>query len=58
MAGWKTKEIVAGMPGLLNLAAAGNTDLARTADIVSDNLTAFGLSLIKRNIWLMFMLLL
>ena len=28
MAGWKTKEIVAGMPGLLNLAAAGNTDLA------------------------------
>ena len=44
MAGWKTKEIVAGMPGLLNLAAAGNTDLARTADIVSDNLTAFGLS--------------
>lgn len=44
MAGWKTKEIIAGMPGLLNLAAAGNTDLARTADIVSDNLTAFGLS--------------
>lgn len=44
MAGWKTKEIVAGMLGLLNLAAAGNTDLARTADIVSDNLTAFGLS--------------
>lgn len=44
MAGWKTNEIVAGMPGLLNLAAAGNTDLARTADIVSDNLTAFGLS--------------
>lgn len=32
------------MPGLLNLAAAGGTDLARTADIVSDNLTAFGLA--------------
>ncbi|MGM9562134.1 MAG: phage tail tape measure protein [Phascolarctobacterium sp.] len=44
MAGWKTKEIIAGMPGLLSLAAAGGTDLARTADIVSDNLTAFGLS--------------
>lgn len=43
MAGWQTKEIMAGMPGLLNLAAAGNTDLARTADIVSDDLTAFGL---------------
>lgn len=44
MAGWKTQEILKGMPGLLDLAAAGNTDLARTADIVSDNLTAFGLS--------------
>lgn len=44
MAGWKTNEIIAGMPGLLSLAAAGGTDLARTADIVSDNLTAFGLS--------------
>ena len=58
MAGWKTNEIVAGMPGLLNLAAAGNTDLARTADIVSDNLTAFGLSADKAQHMLMFMLLL
>lgn len=44
MAGWNTEQIIAGMPGLLNLAAAGGTDLARTADIVSDDLTAFGLS--------------
>ena len=44
MAGWNTQEILKGMPGLLNLAAAGGTDLARTADIVSDDLTAFGLS--------------
>ena len=44
MAGWKTNQIIAGMPGLLNLAAAGGTDLARTADIVSDNLTAFGMA--------------
>lgn len=44
MAGWKTEQIIAGMPGLLNLAAAGGTDLARTADIVSDDLTAFGLA--------------
>lgn len=43
MAGWNTDRIIAGMPGLLNLAAAGNTSLALTADIVSDNLTAFGL---------------
>lgn len=44
MAGWKTEQIIAGMPGLLSLAAAGGTDLARTADIISDDLTAFGLS--------------
>lgn len=43
MAGWKTDQILAGMPGLLSLAAAGGTDLARAADIVSDDLTAFGL---------------
>lgn len=44
MAGWNASQIIEGMPGLLNLAAAGNVDLARTADIVSDNLTAFGLA--------------
>lgn len=44
MAGWKANEIIAGMPGLLSLAAAGGTDLARTADIISDDLTAFGLA--------------
>ena len=43
MAGWNAQEIMGGMPGLLNLAAAGNTDLARTADIVSDEMSAFGL---------------
>ena len=44
MAGWNSNQIISGMPGLLALAAAGNVDLARTADIVSDDLTAFGLS--------------
>lgn len=44
MAGWNTEQIIAGMSGLLALAAAGGTDLARTADIVSDDLTAFGLA--------------
>ena len=44
MAGWNTEQILAGMPGLLNLATASGTDLARTADILSDDLTAFGLS--------------
>lgn len=43
MAGWETSQILEAMPGLLNLALAGKTDLARTADIISDDLTAFGL---------------
>lgn len=43
MAGWKTEEIIAGMPGLLNLAAASGEDLAQVADIISDDLTAFGM---------------
>lgn len=44
MAGWKTEQIIGGMPGLLDLAAASGTDLARTADIISDDLTAFGMN--------------
>lgn len=44
MAGWKTQDMVKGLPGVLNLAAAGGTDLAITSDIVTDGLTAMGLS--------------
>lgn len=42
MAGWKTEQIYGTMPGMLDLAAGAGTDLARTADIVSDNMTAMG----------------
>ena len=42
MAGWKTEDMLGGIEGVLSLAAAGNTDLARTSDIVTDALTAFG----------------
>ena len=41
-AGWEANEILAAMPGLLNLAAAGSVDLAIAADIVSDVMMAFG----------------
>lgn len=44
MAGWETNQIVAAMPGMLNLAAAGAIDLGETADIVSDTMTGFGVS--------------
>lgn len=44
MAGWKAGEMIDGAAGIINLAAASNTDLARTSDIVTDALTAFGKS--------------
>ena len=44
MAGWDTNQIIAAMPGLLNLAAAGATELGTAADIVSDVMTAMGMS--------------
>jgi len=42
LAGWKTNQILGTMPGMLDLAAAAGADLAQTADIVSDNMTAMG----------------
>lgn len=44
MAGWKTGDMLAGIEGVMNLAAASGTDLAVTSDIVTDALTAFGLT--------------
>lgn len=44
MAGWKTEEMTAGIEGIMNLAAASGEDLAQTSDIVTDALTAFGLT--------------
>lgn len=44
MAGWDSEQIMSGMPGLLDLAAASGEGLGRTADIISDDLTAFGMS--------------
>ena len=43
MAGWDAQQMIEGMSGVLNLAAASGEDLAATADIVTDNLTAFGM---------------
>ena len=44
MAGWKTNDMLDGIEGIMNLAAASGEDLAATSDIVTDALTAFGLS--------------
>lgn len=42
MAGWKSDQMIAGLPGILNLAAAAGEDLGTTSDIVTDAMTAFG----------------
>ena len=44
MAGWKTGDMLGGIEGIMNLAAASGEDLATTSDIVTDALTAFGLT--------------
>lgn len=44
MAGWKTEDMLDGIDGVLNLAAASGEDLGTTSDIVTDALTAMGYS--------------
>lgn len=44
MAGWKTEDMLGGIEGVMNLAAASGEDLATTSDIVTDALTAMGYS--------------
>lgn len=44
MAGWKSSDMVDGISGIMNLAAASGEDLASTSDIVTDALTAFGMT--------------
>ena len=44
MAGWKADDMIDGIGGTMNLAAASGEDLATTSDILTDGLTAFGMS--------------
>ena len=44
MAGWKTSDMLDGLEGIMNLAAASGESLGATSDIVTDALTAFGLT--------------
>lgn len=44
MAGWKTDDMLGGIEGIMNLAAASGEDLAKTSDIVTDALTGFGMT--------------
>lgn len=44
LAGWDSEQMIAGIPGVLNLAAAAGMDLARASDIVTDTMTPFGMA--------------
>lgn len=44
MAGWSAQESIAGIGAILNLATVGATDLGIASDIVTDGLTALGMS--------------
>ncbi|MGM9677570.1 MAG: phage tail tape measure protein [Butyricicoccus sp.] len=44
LAGWNTQDSISALPSVLNLAAAADMDLGEASDIVTDYLTAFGLS--------------
>lgn len=44
LAGWETEDMLNGIEGVMNLAAASGEDLASVSDIVTDSLTAFGLT--------------
>lgn len=43
-AGWQVQDMIDGIGGVMSLAAADGLDLATTTDIVSNALTAFGMS--------------
>ncbi len=43
MAGWETNQMIDGLPGVMNLAAASGEELALVSDILTDSLTAFKL---------------
>ena len=49
LAGWNTEEMLDGIDGVLNLAAASSMDLATASDIVTDAMTAFGMSADETN---------
>lgn len=49
MAGWTAEQMLEGIDGVVNLAAASGEDLATVSDIVTDSLTAFGMSANESN---------
>lgn len=44
MAGWDAQQMMDGIEGVMNLAAASGEDLATVSDIVTDAMTGFGLA--------------
>lgn len=44
LAGWKSQQMMAGLPGMLAMGAASGENLSRVSDILTDGLTAMGYS--------------
>ena len=44
LAGWNAEQSIEGLPAVLDLAASSGMDLGKASDIVTDYITAFGLS--------------
>lgn len=45
LAGWSVEDSIAGLPGILRLSEATGLDLARTSDLVTDSMSAAGVSI-------------
>ncbi len=45
MAGWKEEAMLAALPAVMNLATSAGAELGTTSDIVTDAMTAFGLTI-------------
>ena len=45
LAGWDVKQMTAGLEPILRLSEAGNMDLARASDLVTDSMSAMGITM-------------
>ena len=52
LAGYDTEQAIGALPGVLTLAAAGDMDLARASDLVTDSMAALGLEIADMDLYM------
>lgn len=52
LAGYDTEQAIGALPGVLTLAAAGDMDLARASDLVTDSMAALGLEIADMDMYM------